>query len=879
MATSPVIDWHNFGFSILGLRLGPTHPLVRISKTFEQVFSSKAYAHLVVSKAMKRVLKEDWKLMGPVLPLYDRPFDYFYPLGESQRFEFLAQCPETAFAVDGIRRGTTKMLISSTSWTADEDFSLLLDALKSYSDMAAPRDSCLPQILAIITGKGPLKDAFIAKIRTATTEGTLNSVQIRTAWLSSEDYPKLLASADLGVSLHTSSSGVDLPMKVVDMLGAGLPVIGWDKFEAWPELIQEGINGRGFRSSVALSGLLVALFGDDAQQLQRLRQGALDEGKRRWEDDWILVMLADVKLPFHPTATDCLAWSEDGELAIAAGEFVHILIPRRGSHRDQQNASKPDPWVHISFRINTYTVSEWPTQELDDLDSFCVGEEQSSSTVIALSWSSVGLAKHKRSALAVLATNHVLSLWASMSDMKTASAWERVLLVNNALGTPDQRITPQGEGTLTSFGILRRSARIQSMSWAPIKPDNSAHYKTDLQSATSESYNPIHYLAVTNDTDEVVILLIHSRWTHHRNSLWEAQIVSRGNWQDLRLLFSSSLISRTEEGHSQTEWPSVVARSFSKKTFIDRVVCTPCRNHQAGLGLILHKGWETLQLDISWLAYSSLASGNVVLHASGLLSGSSIFPVASNPNINEQPLDHFSSPIQSPLSYQVQMLQKDFDQHHDLGGLSIAKTWGLASWGPYVASCISFHPGDMVEYTMTSGERCHIIFSLMDEAGVAVEDADFPWQELSFSPHERDNSDVHQKVLTILTNQQLYSSLDCRVFYAKCCAVMIRIGTQNTELVGRALQQLATSTGVNLELELGLLRATRDSPFLTASCIERLNEITTARGVQEDGLHWKQLYDFCSICDEIVIWTSVTEASCAAGHHFGMLIAYLQPEG
>lgn len=37
-------------------------------------------------------------------------------------------------------------------------------------------------------------------------------------------------------------------------------------------------------------------------------------------------MLRDLEVPFVPSATDCLSWSEDGELAIAVAEYVHILV-------------------------------------------------------------------------------------------------------------------------------------------------------------------------------------------------------------------------------------------------------------------------------------------------------------------------------------------------------------------------------------------------------------------------------------------------------------------------------------------------------------------------------------------------------------------------
>ncbi len=68
----------------------------------------------------------------------------------------------------------------------------------------------LPKLVVIVTGKGPLKAMYEQRMR----ELDLRHVAFRTVWLQQADYPVLLGAADLGVCLHTSSSGLDLPMKV-----------------------------------------------------------------------------------------------------------------------------------------------------------------------------------------------------------------------------------------------------------------------------------------------------------------------------------------------------------------------------------------------------------------------------------------------------------------------------------------------------------------------------------------------------------------------------------------------------------------------------------------------------------------------------------------
>lgn len=277
-----VIDWHNFGYSILALKLGPLHPLVRLSHEYEKFFARRAWKHFAVTDAMVQVLKNEFDVQA--VALHDRPAAQFKPLSKERKEQWLTRRTDTREFARDLLAGTWRLVVSSTSWTPDEDFSILLDALQDYS-ARVDSDHKLPKLLAIITGKGPQRQFYLDCIRQLNQGKKLQNVIVATCWLSTDDYAALLGAADLGVSLHTSSSGVDLPMKVVDMFGTGLPVVA-ARFRALPELVKEGRNGRSFGDAAELADLFVGLLGGDGVQLSKLREGAAAESRRRWDAEW-----------------------------------------------------------------------------------------------------------------------------------------------------------------------------------------------------------------------------------------------------------------------------------------------------------------------------------------------------------------------------------------------------------------------------------------------------------------------------------------------------------------------------------------------------------------------------------------------------------------
>ncbi|KAI9596013.1 hypothetical protein BDF19DRAFT_439365 [Syncephalis fuscata] len=314
-----IIDWHNFGYTILGLNLGAQHPVVRLAEWYERIFGGHAYAHLCVTEAMATKLRNEWRIRGPIYTLYDRAPDQFHRLSIEDKHKLLLRlklsnlfiAPSntntemSTLMIDEDEKHKTlwtmtdaesspiersnrpALLVTATSWTADEDFDLLLEAISDYDqrvDMKSTPTTQLPPLVMMITGKGPLKEHYEAIIKAM----PLRHVRIATVWLTIEDYPRLLGSADLGISLHASSSGLDLPMKVVDMFGCGLPVCAL-KFACIDELVLPNSTGLLFDTSTELADHLETLltgFPQQQDQLQRMHNNITKAHQYRWTENW-----------------------------------------------------------------------------------------------------------------------------------------------------------------------------------------------------------------------------------------------------------------------------------------------------------------------------------------------------------------------------------------------------------------------------------------------------------------------------------------------------------------------------------------------------------------------------------------------------------------
>jgi beta-1,4-mannosyltransferase len=280
-----VIDWHNLGYTLLQLRLGRWHPAVRLARWYERRDARGVDANLCVSRGLAAFLESRFGVTHAQV-LYDRPASAFAPIDRADRERFR----QALFARLGIRANTVGFIVCPTSWTEDEDFDVVIETVMRLEERirgweAGESGRRFPDLVILVTGDGERRAEFERRFAGLPAR----RIQLRARFLEPEDYPRVVGSADLGLCLHRSSSGLDIPMKIADLFGAGVPVCALDYGACLAERVRHGDNGLLFSNGRQLADILFELFEAfpaDQKALERLRTGARKLARPTWEEGW-----------------------------------------------------------------------------------------------------------------------------------------------------------------------------------------------------------------------------------------------------------------------------------------------------------------------------------------------------------------------------------------------------------------------------------------------------------------------------------------------------------------------------------------------------------------------------------------------------------------
>lgn len=280
-----VVDWHNLGYTLLQLRLGRWHPAVRLARWYERRDARRVDANLCVSRGLAAFLESRFGVKHAHV-LYDRPASAFTPIDRADRERFR----QALFARLGIRVSTVGFIVCPTSWTEDEDFDVVIEAVMRLEERirgweGGNSSRRFPELVILVTGDGARRAEFERRFAGLPAR----RVQLRARFLEPDDYPRVVGSADLGLCLHRSSSGLDIPMKIADLFGAGVPVCALDYGACLAERVRHGDNGLLFSTGRQLADILFDLFQmfpGDQKDLERLRTGARKLARPTWEEGW-----------------------------------------------------------------------------------------------------------------------------------------------------------------------------------------------------------------------------------------------------------------------------------------------------------------------------------------------------------------------------------------------------------------------------------------------------------------------------------------------------------------------------------------------------------------------------------------------------------------
>lgn len=273
-----VIDWHNLSHTIAAVKVGEHHRVVKALKRSERRWARRADGHLAVSRALAHWLTREFKVMPTVV--YDRPAASFAPpppAAASALWDKLA-------AEHHLGATRPPMVVCPTSWSPDEDFDLVLEALERAERQLSTQPSPNPLLAVFLTGRGPLRETFEQRA----ARRNFKAIAVKTVWLEPADYSTFVGMADVGLCLHQSSSGLDLPMKLADLRGAGVPVATYDYAPVLGEVMTHGHEGVTFRDPGELANIFIAVATRSTAEspLSKSRSWLTQHPPERWDAQW-----------------------------------------------------------------------------------------------------------------------------------------------------------------------------------------------------------------------------------------------------------------------------------------------------------------------------------------------------------------------------------------------------------------------------------------------------------------------------------------------------------------------------------------------------------------------------------------------------------------
>ena len=243
--------------------------------------------------------------------------------------------------------------------------------------------------------------------------------------------------------------------------------------------------------------------------------------------------------------------------------------------------------------------------------------------------------------------------------------------------------------------------------------------------------------------------------------------------------------------------------------------------------------------------------------------------------------DHLS-PCKLSSNLQMKMMEcrQHFNSEHKLDKMATMKTWGLASFQGYIASCITLHPSNMIEYNIPTSERATILFSHTSMEDIPMEEVSdqnlrFPWET---APQKKDLSEVYSATWNTVfahvnRNKPPRNLGDCRIVYSSYCASQIlqQYELEDLEAVRallgdwvRSIARLDPEQGAILGETIGIESLNRQD-FVDAA-----NSIIVARSTMDVGTEPSQCFlEYCQIpdCSEPLLWTDNLYKACCSGGH------------